>query len=158
MSGIAVVAIVLLLAGPTIAHGFNKSQNEINRQLIQFIAENYEALISDTTLDYNGKAISRFSRLTRYRYCYSYLVMTTSNGSAYYLADEYYSDDEAKKAKAVCQIITLLSGWWGIPWGIINSVRYLFSNGLKNGTNDSTVEDLMNRLAQQARQNVSANQ
>ena len=153
---IIVLIIVLLLAGPIIASDFNKRQDEINRQLVGFIIEHYDELASGITLDHNGKAISRYSKLTRYRYCYSYLVMTTSNSSAYYLADEYYSDENAKNAKLTCQLITALSGWWGIPWGIINSFRYLFSNGVSNGTNDSTVGEIMNRIAQQAQQNVSA--
>ena len=34
---IIVLIIVMLLAGPIIAHDFNKRQNEINRQLVGFI-------------------------------------------------------------------------------------------------------------------------
>lgn len=144
-----VVVVALLLAGPIMADGFNKRQDEISRRLIAFIAENYNDLVSGSTLDYMGTPINRYSKLTCYRYCYSYIIMTTSKASAIYLAEGTDSNEEAKNAKLTCQLITAFSGWWGIPWGIINSIHYLFLNGVKNGTNDDTVGDLMQRMSNQ---------
>lgn len=141
-----IVLLVLLAAGPVIAVGFDKRQNENNRKLIGFIAQNYEALAGGATLDYNGTPMTAQSRLTRYRYCYSYIIMTSSRSSGFYLADGTANDEEAKNAKLTCQLITALSGWWGIPWGIIYSVQYLVSNAAKNGTNDETVGGIMQKL------------
>jgi len=140
------VLIALLISGPVMASSFNKRQDENNRKLIGFILQNYEALASGATLDYNGTPMTAQSRLTRYRYCYSYIVMTSSRGSGFYLADGTANDEEAKNAKLTCQLITALSGWWGIPWGIIHSVQFLVSNGVKNGTNDETVGGIMQKL------------
>lgn len=135
----------LLIAGPAMGSEFQKNQEEINRRLVTFIIENYDDLAMGATLDYNGVPISKMSVITRFRYCYSYIVMTSSRSSGMYLADGLDSD-EAKNAKLTCQLITAFSGWWGIPWGIIYSIQFLFSNGVKNGTNDDTVGDLMQRL------------
>ena len=142
------IFITLLAAGPVMSISFNKRQEEANRRLVEFIMQNYEALVSGCTLDYFGTPISSRSQLTRFRYCYSVIVMTSSRSSGLYLTDGLDSE-EAKNAKLTCQLITALSGWWGIPWGIINSIRYLISNGFKNGTNDETVGNIMSRLVQQ---------
>ncbi len=141
-----IVLLALLISGPVMASSFNKRQEENNRRLIGFIAENFEALAGGATVDYNGTPMTVQSRLTRYRYCYSYIVMTSSRSSGYYLADGTADDEDAKNAKLTCQLITALSGWWGVPWGIIYSIQFLFSNGAKNGTNDETVGGIMQRL------------
>lgn len=135
----------LLIAGPAMGSVFQKQQEEINRRLITFVIENYDDLAMGATLDYNGVPISKQSVITRFRYCYSYLVMTSSRSSGMYLADGL-DGSEAKNAKLTCQLITAFSGWWGIPWGIVYSIQFLFSNGVKNGTNDDTVGDLMQRI------------
>ena len=140
-----IIFLALIAAGPIISVFFNKRQEENNRRLIEFIIQNYGDLASGCTLDYNGTPISANSRLTRFRYCYSFIIMTSSRSSGLYLTDGLYSD-EARHAKMICQLITVLSGWWGVPWGIINSIRFLFQNGIKNGTNDESVGNLMTRL------------
>ena len=147
MEAIAILLVfaALLIAGPAMGAEFQKRQEEINRRLVMFIIENYDDLAMGATLDYNGVPISKRSVITRFRYCYSYIVMTSSRSSAMYLVDGL-DTDEAKNAKLTCQLITAFSGWWGIPWGIINSIQYLVSNGAKNGTNDDTVGDLMQRI------------
>lgn len=147
MEAIALLLVfaALLIAGPTMGSVFQKKQEEVNRRLIEFIIENYDDLAMGATLDYNGIPISKRSVITRFRYCYSYIAMTSSRSSAMYLADGLDSE-EAKNAKLTCQLITAFSGWWGIPWGIIYSVQFLFVNGVKNGTNDDTVGDLMQRI------------
>lgn len=141
------IFITLIAAGPIMSISFNKRQEEVNRRLVEFILQNYEALAAGRTLDYYGAPISSRSQLTRYRYCYSVIAMTSTRSSALYLTDGLDSE-EARNAKLTCQLITALSGWWGIPWGVVNSIRCLVSNGAKNGTNDDTVGNIMSRLAQ----------
>ncbi len=141
-----VVLLALLASGPIMAIGFNKRQDENNRRLISFILQNYEALAGGATVDYNGTPMTVRSRLTRYRYCYSYIIMTSYRSSGLYLADGTSNDEDAKNAKLTCQLITALSGWWGIPWGIIYSIQFLVLNGAKNGTNDETVGGIMQKL------------
>ncbi|MBD5139319.1 MAG: hypothetical protein HDT24_08430 [Ruminococcus sp.] len=140
-----IVLIALLAAGPIMSVSFGKRQEENNRKLIAFIMENYNELAGGSILTYEGAPIGYNSRLTRFRYCYSYIIMTSTRSSAVYLADGL-DGDEAKNAKLTCQLITALSGWWGIPWGIVYSIQFLFSNGVKNGTNDDTVGDIMQRI------------
>lgn len=140
------VIVVLVITGPIMGSVFNKKQEEVNRGLVMFVIENYEALAGGATLRYEGVPINSRSVITRFRYCYSYIIMTSSRSSGMYLADGLDGED-AKNAKLTCQLITAFSGWWGIPWGIIYSIQFLFSNGVKNGTNDDTVGALMQRIA-----------
>lgn len=142
---IILAVIALLISGPIMSASFGKRQEENNRRLVAFIMENYNDLAGGAVLTYDSAPISYNSRLTRFRYCYSYIIMTSTRSSALYLADGL-NCDEAKNAKLTCQLITALSGWWGIPWGIVYSIQYLFSNGVNNGTNDDTVGDLMQRI------------
>lgn len=137
--------IVLIISGPVMSAGFGKRQEENNRRLIAFILENYDALAGGSVLTYDGAPVSYSSQLTRFRYCYSYIIMTNTRSSGLYLVDGL-DGDEAKNAKLTCQLITALSGWWGIPWGIVHSIQFLVSNGVKNGTNDDTVGDIMKRI------------
>ena len=149
MESIALVLVflALILTGPIMAMIFDKKQDESNRMLIAFIAENFEALSGGATLDYNGAAIDSRTPIVRYRYCYSVIAMTTGKASGMYLWSALDSE-EAKNAKLTCHLITALSGWWGIPWGIIRSIQYLYSNGVNNGISNETVGDVMYRIAQ----------
>lgn len=146
MGTVLILAIIaFLISGPIMSSGFVKRQKENNRRLIAFILENYDALAGGAVLTYDGAPISYNSQLTRFRYCYSYIIMTSTRSSGLYLVDGL-DGDEAKNAKLTCQLITALSGWWGIPWGIVYSIQFLISNGAKNGTNDDTVGDIMQRI------------
>ena len=151
MESIALILVflALILTGPIMAMIFDKKQDESNRMLISFIAENFEALSGGATLDYNGAAIDLRTPIVRYRYCYSVIAMTTGKASGMYLGSALDSE-EAKNAKLTCQLITAFSGWWGIPWGIIRSIQYLYSNGVNNGISNETVGDVMYRIAQAA--------
>lgn len=143
------VFLALILTGPVMAMIFDKKQEDSDRMLVSFIAENFEALSGGATLDYKGAEIDLHTPIVRYRYCYSVIVMTTGKASGMYLGNALESD-EAKNAKLTCQLITAFSGWWGIPWGIIRSIQYLYSNGVNNGISNETVGDIMYRIAQAA--------
>ena len=146
MGTLLIIALIALLAaGPIMSVSFGKRQEENNRRLIAFIMENYNELAGGEILTYDGAPIGYNSRLTRFRYCYSYIFMTSTRSSALYLT-EGLDGGEAGNAKLTCQLITALSGWWGIPWGIVYSIQFLFSNGVKNGTNDDTVGNIMQRI------------
>lgn len=151
MESIAFVLIflALILTGPVMAMIFDKKQEDSDRMLVSFIAENFEVLSGGATLDYNGAAIDSRTPIVRYRYCYSVLVLTTGKASGMYLGSALDGED-ARNAKLTCQLITAFSGWWGIPWGIIRSIQYLFSNGVNNGISNETVGDVMYRIAQAA--------
>lgn len=60
-----------------------------------------------------------------YSYCISIIVMTFRRGSDIY----FIKSNESAVAKGlVWSLISMLFGWWGIPWGFIYTPAALFTN------------------------------
>ncbi len=77
--------------------------------------------------------INRGGKFVCYRYCFSALVVTIMKGTDIY----FVRAGENRVAKGLpWTLITLVVGWWGIPWGPINTVRSLWTNF--NGGEDVT--------------------
>ncbi len=86
--------------------------------------------------------IQRGAKLVRYQYCVSLLVITFRRSSELY----YIPAGESAVAKGLpWTLLTLVAGWWGIPWGPIFSVQSLVTN-FKGGKDlTSEVSAAMNR-------------
>jgi hypothetical protein len=73
--------------------------------------------------------IQRGAKLVSYQYCVSIVVMTFRRSSDLY----YIPAGESSVAKGLpWTLLTLVCGWWGIPWGPIFTVQSLVTN-LKGG-------------------------
>lgn len=69
--------------------------------------------------------IQRGAKLVCYQYCISVLVMSFRRSSDVY----YIPAGESAVSKALPWILlTLVAGWWGIPWGPIFTVQPLVTN------------------------------
>ena len=69
--------------------------------------------------------IQRGAKLVRYQYCVSLLVITFRRSSEVY----YIPAGESAISKGLpWTLITLVAGWWGIPWGPIFSIQSLIMN------------------------------
>ncbi len=70
-----------------------------------------------------------------FQYCISLLVITFKRSSSIYFVR---SGESTLKHSIGFTLITLLFGWWGIPWGPIYSIWALFTNltGGKNVTEE----------------------
>lgn len=72
-----------------------------------------------------------------YEYCISIFIMTFKKSSNVY----FIKKDTSLFVKGVpYTIISLIFGWWGIPWGPIHTISSVFTN-LKGGK-DITAEML----------------
>jgi hypothetical protein len=79
--------------------------------------------------------IQRGAKLVRYQYCVSLLVITFRRSSEVY----YIPAGESAVSKGLPWIaLTLVAGWWGIPWGPIFSIQSLITNF--KGGKDLTAE------------------
>lgn len=69
--------------------------------------------------------IDRGGRFVVYQYCFSVLVMTFRRSTAVRFV-------KAGRSRLVPGLgwtcLTLVAGWWGIPWGPIYSVQSLYTN------------------------------
>jgi hypothetical protein len=80
-----------------------------------------------------GFEINRGGKFVCYRYCISAVVVTVTRSSDIY----FVRAGENRIMKGLPWIVlTVLLGWWGIPWGPIRSVHSLWINF--RGGNDLT--------------------
>jgi len=79
--------------------------------------------------------IQRGGKFVLYYYCVSIIVMTFRRSSGIYLIRA----GESAVAKGLpWTLLTLLLGWWGVPWGPIYSIQSLVVNF--QGGKDVTAE------------------
>jgi len=77
--------------------------------------------------------IQRGAKLVCYQYCISIVVLTFRRSSNIY----FIPAGQSAVAKGLpWTLLTLVAGWWGIPWGPIFSIQSLITNfsGGKNVT------------------------
>ncbi len=100
--------------------------------------------IEGLTADQLNFEIQRGGKFVFYQYCISVIVVTFRRSSDFYLVRE----GESRVGRGLpWTLLTLVLGWWGIPWGPIYSVQSLVVN-LKGGK-DVTAE-LLARLQPKA--------
>lgn len=86
--------------------------------------------------------VARGGKFVSYTYCFSFAVMSFKQTSAVYFIS---SNENAFVKGTPFNLMTLLFGWWGIPWGPIHTIGCLFHN--INGGKDIT-EEVMQYLQQ----------
>jgi hypothetical protein len=81
--------------------------------------------IDNLTLEDIEREVELGARFVFYEYCISLIVVSARRPSAiYYLpADDW----GVVRGLRYC-LLTLLFGWWGIPWGLVYSPLTLFNN------------------------------
>ncbi len=79
--------------------------------------------------------IQRGAKLVCYQYCISILVMTFRRSS-----DAYFvrAGESAVSKGLPWTLLSLVAGWWGIPWGPIFTIQSLVTNF--QGGKDLTAE------------------
>lgn len=79
--------------------------------------------------------VQRGARFVMYQYCISVLIVTFKRPSNIY----FIRPEESSVTKGLgFSALTLLLGWWGIPWGPIYTIQSLWTNF--NGGKDVTSE------------------
>lgn len=79
--------------------------------------------------------VQRGGRFVLFQYCVSILVITFKRPSSVY----FIRAGESPVAKGFSfTLLTLVAGWWGVPWGPIYSVQSIYRN--LSGGKDVTKE------------------
>jgi hypothetical protein len=69
--------------------------------------------------------VNRGGKFVVYRYCFSALIITVMQGTDVY----FIRASESRVSKGLpWTLLTLVVGWWGIPWGPIRTVHSLWTN------------------------------
>ena len=87
-----------------------------------------------------NRELSRGAKFIVFQYCFSIILMTFKRGSDIYFIK---AGESTFKHSIGFTLITLIFGWWGIPWGPIYSIGALFSN--LSGGKDVT-QDVLNSM------------
>ncbi|WP_157217038.1 hypothetical protein [Flavisphingomonas formosensis] len=93
--------------------------------------------IDGMTVDALNAELERGGRFVHYQYCISILVMSFKRSSNIYFLR---ADEKHWQTATLFSVISLLLGWWGIPWGPIWTVGTTISN--LSGGRDVTPEVL----------------
>lgn len=88
--------------------------------------------------------LSNGAKFVIFEYCISILVMTFKRGSDVY----FIRSGESTLSKSIgYTLLTLVVGWWGIPWGPIYTIGSVYTN--LSGGKDIT-QDVLNSFNGQA--------
>jgi hypothetical protein len=87
------------------------------------------------SIDEINNELKNGAKFVQFQYCISIIVMTFKRGSNIYFVG---SGESTAKFSIGLTLLTLILGWWGIPWGPIYTIGSLFTNltGGKNVTED----------------------
>lgn len=86
---------------------------------------------------YKDVLITPATVLTRYQIAVSFLIVTFKFPTRFYIVGH----DATKVVVTVCTLLSLVLGWWGIPWGPIYTVQVVTRN-LRGGFRHSVGEQL----------------
>lgn len=81
--------------------------------------------IDNMSVDLINAEIRRGARFVTFDYCFSIIVMTFRRSSDVYFIR---ANESTIKHSLSFTLLTLVLGWWGIPWGPIYSLSSLFTN------------------------------
>lgn len=81
--------------------------------------------IDGLSTDELTRELSLGGKFVVYQYCISILVMTFKRSSDIYFIK---AEETGLKYSFGFTILSLLFGWWGIPWGPIYTISSVFNN------------------------------
>lgn len=110
-----------------------------------WLLEHEAALRRGATIYYQDIPLTATTELTRFTGCFSIVLLTHSFTSRYLLR----RSPRAAGVRAGYTLLTLLFGWWAIPFGPIRTVQALYRN-LRGGHVQTVGEVLVARLAELA--------
>lgn len=133
MEGVAGLAIASLLVGLWL---FLLKQDKLNGNFLDWLSKNAITIMSGGSL-YNDVLITSEMQITQYQAALSFLVITVKVPSRFHIVGH----ESSLGAACLFTLVSLIFGWWGIPWGPIYTIQSIFSN--LNGGHKQKVGDLL---------------
>lgn len=81
--------------------------------------------IEGLSVDDINRELSNGAKFVVFQYCFSIIVMTFKRGTNIYFIP---AGKSTVKHSIGFTFMTLLLGWWGIPWGPVYTIGSLFTN------------------------------
>ncbi len=104
------------------------------KKFLTFCREHKAELLSGQHCEFEGLEYSADTVLVRYGVCISVIVMTYVSHTC------FYHEQRQGVISAICNIITFICGWWGIPWGPIRLIQTLYRNFQQENTHATMAE------------------
>ena len=105
-----------------IAIFIQKEEKKANDFLLWLV--NNAAAVRNGTARYDGKLITPATKVTQFQACFSFLIMTTKSPSRFFINGH----DNLIANGLAYTLVTLVFGWWGLPWGPIYTLETLYRN------------------------------
>jgi hypothetical protein len=102
---------------------FIRSERRRDQEFLRWLSENSDA-IDRGGARYRDALITPETRVTRYAVAISLLVVSFTVRSGLYIVGHHAT---ALVATAFT-VISLIFGWWGVPWGPVFTVRAVWRN------------------------------
>ncbi|MBI4465760.1 MAG: hypothetical protein HY647_13735 [Acidobacteria bacterium] len=118
--GVAGLAISAALAG---IHLFARKQESLNTRFLSWLIENTSAIQSGGAV-YDGVLVNSQTEITQYQAVMSFLIISVKSPSRFY----FVGSEPTFATAATLTVISLIFGWWGIPWGPVYTFQAITSN------------------------------
>lgn len=141
-NGAAGVAIGVLLVGVAF---YVPAQARAAEDFRAWVLEHAGPLQNGAPLTYQGHAVTAATEVTQFSTCISVVLLTHQFPSRYLIRHS----SQATVTRSAYTIVSLLLGWWGIPFGPIYTVQAVYRN-LRGGHVQTLGQMLAARLAEQA--------
>lgn len=104
-------------------------------ELEAWLTDNRAAIQGGGAVYENQVLITPTTRLTRYQLAVSFLIVSFKFPTRIYVVGHHTTGFIA----AMCTVVSLALGWWGIPWGPIYTVQVV-SRNLRGGLSHTVAE------------------
>lgn len=118
--GIAGFSIASILFG---IYFFIEKQKRLRHDFYDWLFENAPAVRAGGAM-YKGNLITLQTEITQYQAILSFLLVTIKAPSRIYIVGH----DSSSAIASLYTLISLVFGWWGIPWGPIHTIRVVLKN------------------------------
>ncbi len=110
-----------------------KSSNTTNISTPSFADMTHIRNTEGLTFEEINLELNKGAKFVLFEYCFSILIMTFKRGSSIYFIK---SGESTLKFGLPYTLISLVFGWWGIPWGVFYTIGSIYTNfsGGKNVT------------------------
>lgn len=133
---------------------FLQKEKNKSEKFIQWVIENIEPIKAGTAR-YKEKPVTRDTAIVQFQATISVVVLTIKSPSRYFIKGQ----SNIFLMAIAYTFVTLILGWWGIPWGPIYTLQTVFKN--LTGGYEQKLGDIIDRYesliiaAQQAQSSVS---
>ena len=100
----------------------NTRENKRSKRFSQFLAQNAEALMNGSSLEFEGDTYRYDTALVQYQFAVSLISVSMTRGTC------LRPKKDKVKMLIFCTFISLFGGWWGIPWGPYYTVVSFINN------------------------------